>query len=149
MEYAKIADGVVVKFPYSPQELRADNPQVSFPKNLSGDVLAEYNCVVVHTGAVPTESILSHRVVRAATPTFTGTQWEIAYTAEPLPLEAAARNVRTERDMRIAQTDWIVAKSYERGDVVPPAWVTYRQALRDVTAQEGFPYSVEWPNKPE
>jgi len=30
-----------------------------------------------------------------------------------------------------------------------PEWATYRQALRDITAQEGFPYEVVWPPKPE
>ena len=29
------------------------------------------------------------------------------------------------------------------------AWLDYRQALRDVTSQEGFPNTVTWPTKPE
>jgi len=28
-------------------------------------------------------------------------------------------------------------------------WAKYRQALRDITKQKGFPYDVEFPNKPE
>ncbi|MGA0926878.1 MAG: phage tail assembly chaperone [Burkholderiaceae bacterium] len=30
-----------------------------------------------------------------------------------------------------------------------PAWASYRQALRDITGQAGFPYAVTWPTKPE
>jgi hypothetical protein len=34
-------------------------------------------------------------------------------------------------------------------DHVPDAWKTYRQALRDVPAQSGFPTTINWPVKPE
>ena len=33
-------------------------------------------------------------------------------------------------------------------DHVPEDWRTYRQALRDVPAQSGFPTSVTWPTEP-
>ena len=59
-----------------------------------------------------------------------------------------AANVRAQRDSLLQETDWIVIKSYERGENIPAVWELYRQALRDITAQAGFPYSVEWPNKP-
>ena len=59
-----------------------------------------------------------------------------------------AKNVRSRRDSLLQETDWIVIKSYERGENIPAQWELYRQALRDITAQAGFPYSVEWPTKP-
>tara|TARA_R110000787_G_scaffold186342_1_gene297884 strand:+ start:1166 stop:1384 length:219 start_codon:yes stop_codon:yes gene_type:complete len=34
-------------------------------------------------------------------------------------------------------------------DHVPDAWRTYRQALRDVPAQSGFPDNITWPTEPE
>ena len=34
-------------------------------------------------------------------------------------------------------------------DHVPDEWRTYRQALRDLPAQSGFPTNVTWPTKPE
>jgi len=33
-------------------------------------------------------------------------------------------------------------------NTLTPEWSTYRQALRDITEQEGFPYQVTWPTKP-
>ena len=33
-------------------------------------------------------------------------------------------------------------------DNIPDAWRTYRQALRDVPAQSGFPTNVTWPSEP-
>jgi hypothetical protein len=62
--------------------------------------------------------------------------------APPLP---TADQVRTERDQLLAKTDWMALSD----NTLTPDWATYRQALRDVTAQEGFPYSVIWPTKPE
>ena len=59
--------------------------------------------------------------------------------------DTAAAAVRAERDKLIAATDWTVL-----GDAktVKADWKTYRQALRDVPEQAGFPYAVEWPTPP-
>ena len=35
------------------------------------------------------------------------------------------------------------------GGALTGAWSTYRQALRDLTAQPGFPFDVTFPEKPE
>jgi len=40
--------------------------------------------------------------------------------------------LRAERDRRLAESDWVVARAYEKGEAVPEAWVTYRQSLRDL-----------------
>ena len=59
--------------------------------------------------------------------------------------DTAAAAVRAERDRLIAATDWTVL-----GDAktVKADWKTYRQALRDVPEQAGFPYAVVWPTPP-
>ena len=59
-----------------------------------------------------------------------------------------AANIRSRRDGLLQETDWIVIKSYERGENIPAAWELYRQSLRDITSQAGFPYEVTWPTKP-
>ena len=56
--------------------------------------------------------------------------------------------VQKNRDTLLDASDWIVVKSLEAGVAVPSNWVTYRQALRDVPAQEGYPNTITWPNKP-
>lgn len=69
------------------------------------------------------------------------------YVLPPPPTEEEmAAEVRAERDRRLAETDWTQA-----ADVPQPTkdkWAPYRQALRDVPAQEGFPFNVIWPDKP-
>jgi hypothetical protein len=77
-------------------------------------------------------------------------RWEFKNPSPDVaPLDVMSASVRSHRDSLLQQTDWTVIKSYERGENIPAVWELYRQALRDITAQAGFPYSVEWPTKPE
>ena len=53
--------------------------------------------------------------------------------------------IRVERDKMLAETDW-----WATSDRTMSAEQTaYRQALRDITAQAGFPTDITWPTKPE
>jgi hypothetical protein len=77
-----------------------------------------------------------------------GDAFSYSYKVVELPLDVAEKGVRAKRNALLAETDWVVPYYLERGQAVPQEWVDYRQALRDITAQEGFPYSVTWPTKP-
>jgi hypothetical protein len=79
--------------------------------------------------------------------TVTKTEQEEAYTARK-DAEAATA-ARAERDKLIASCDWMAIKAFEAGTGVATEWATYRQALRDVSAQEGFPNTIVWPTQPE
>ena len=79
--------------------------------------------------------------------TVTKASQEAAYTATK-DAEAATA-VRAERDKLIASCDWMAIKAFEGGTTVSTEWATYRQALRDVSAQEGFPNDITWPTQPE
>mgnify|MGYP003666446236 FL=1 len=59
--------------------------------------------------------------------------------------DRAAAEVRTERDAKLAATDWTQVAD---APVDQAAWATYRQELRDVPAQAGFPNAVDWPTSP-
>ena len=54
-------------------------------------------------------------------------------------------NVRRSRNQMLSETDWT---QLEDSPVDKAAWATYRQALRDISTQEGFPWTVQWPEKP-
>jgi len=56
----------------------------------------------------------------------------------------AAAQVREERDDKLAVCDWMANSDVTMSD----QWTTYRQALRDVPAQAGFPNSITWPVVP-
>jgi hypothetical protein len=67
---------------------------------------------------------------------------------EQLPQDQAEQNIRKNRDSLLQQTDWVVIMHTEKGTNIPLEWEVYRQALRDITEQAGFPYEVTWPVKP-
>jgi hypothetical protein len=56
-----------------------------------------------------------------------------------------AEQVRTERNQLLAASDWTQVAD---APVDQAAWATYRQALRDITTQTGFPENVTWPARP-
>lgn len=55
--------------------------------------------------------------------------------------------VRMKRDMLLQQSDWTQGKDVP--DSISSAWAPYRQALRDISSQQGFPNTVTWPTQPE
>ncbi len=68
-------------------------------------------------------------------------------TAEEL-LERKAQEVRSQRDYLLTKTDYLVSGDYPLSDQDLTKVKAYRQALRDVPEQEGFPEDVVWPEMP-
>ena len=56
-----------------------------------------------------------------------------------------AEEVRRERNIKLAATDWKASSDL----TLSTEWATYRQALRDVPSQAGFPNTIVWPTEPE
>jgi len=73
----------------------------------------------------------------------TAAEQEAAYKAQKDADQAKA--VREDRNKRLSESDWTQVLD---APVDQTAWAAYRQALRDVTAQAGFPWDIEWPVKP-
>jgi hypothetical protein len=76
-----------------------------------------------------------------------GQQVNRVFTVEQIPDEEKAGQVRADRNSKLAATDWTQGKDIP--DNVSSTWAAYRQALRDVPAQAGFPWEVTWPTQPE
>ena len=56
-----------------------------------------------------------------------------------------AKYVRDSRNTKLTESDWTQVAD---APVDKAAWATYRQALRDITAQAGFPWTIDWPTQP-
>ena len=90
------------------------------------------NCAIMSTD--PTKWIVTWKQIEALQ----------ASLKVDLPLE----RLRHERKLRLAETDWVVAKSTETGTSISDEWKTYRQALRDITKTATSLDDVKWPTKP-
>jgi len=77
----------------------------------------------------------------------TAAEQEAAYKAQKDTEQA--KSVRASRDAQLAECDWVAIRAFETDSSVATEWATYRQALRDIPTQNGFPLTVIYPDKPE
>ena len=144
-------------------EIRKLNPNVSLPKVWNENVYEALGIDPVLAIPQPTPSAAYKKVVRdgaeqdskgnwvqkwveqdmfADTEETTKSEQETAYQAE---LDAAAATTaRKTRDTKIAESDWMALLDVTMSN----DWKTYRQALRDVPSQDGFPNDITWPTEP-
>lgn len=59
-----------------------------------------------------------------------------------------ARQVRESRAFALSQCDWTQMPDAPLSAEQKQAWLEYRQVLRDLPLQDGFPWDVQWPVKP-
>lgn len=150
--YAKIENNVAVKWPYTKDDLRKDNPQTSFPSTIPDELLSDYGVVDVFIVNQPqidyTKNITQKPPIFNAEENQWETSWEVTNASEEevqRRTEQQSDRVRAERNGLLSQCDWT---QVEDAPVDKTVWATYRQALRDVTAQTGFPWTVTWPDAP-
>jgi hypothetical protein len=151
-------------------EFRALHPNTSFPPQIDEATLNSFGADVVFEGpqasggnvyqysqAAGVEQVdgkwytkyilgpvFTDRAEQGDQPAQTAAEQEAAYKA--MKDEEQAKSVRTLRNDKLKECDWTQITD---ATVDKEVWATYRQALRDVTAQEGFPWNVVWPTQPE
>ena len=164
-EYRLKSDGSIK----TKEELIAANKNMSMPKVWGEGVYEALGIDVVFKTPQPTPSGAYKQIVRDGTEQNSKDQWvqkwkeqdmfadttdddgvettkaehEAAYQAR-LDADAAAA-VRSRRDELLAEKDWMGLSDV----TMSSDWATYRQALRDVPSQSGFPHDITWPEKPE
>lgn len=133
------------------QQLRADNPNTSFPPQLTAEIIDSFGYDPVLEGPQPTLIPPYQYAQRNGVEEING-QWFTHYIAVTPDDEVKARmdaeqgdRVRTDRNARLAACDWTQLPD---APVDHTIWATYRQELRDVTDQAGFPWDVAWPVAP-
>lgn len=60
----------------------------------------------------------------------------------------AAIDVRKKREQLLSESDWMVSRYMETGVKLSDEWGAYRQSLRDIPQQPGFPENIIWPVPP-
>lgn len=149
--YALIVNGSVSKYPYTIGMLRKDNPNVSFPKKPTDELLSEWGVKKVTATTAP--SITNTQVVTESDPVLVGDAWTQSWSVRDKTSEelSASRDSQSEvnrivRDSRLSETDW-----WASSDLTMTAEQTaYRQALRDITSHANWPFleEADWPTKP-
>lgn len=141
--FVKITNGQVEKCPYSIADLRKDNPQKSFPKEISTSILESCGIFPVVENAPPEIDVRTQMLSWSLE--LVNNSWRQVWSVSNLTPEKAEKNIRRHRNNLLANSDWTqIADS----PVDQAAWATYRQALRDLPEQDGFPFDVQWPTLP-
>ena len=158
--FAEVNGQTVVTFPYDYDTLVQHNPSTRFTAeeltamyvgteaNLVGNQL-----VRVVVADAPKHDEATQIAVRNNQPSLVGDTWTIGWIVQDLTqsekdqkLAAKIASVRSQRNQNLKDSDWT---QVDDAPVDKAAWATYRQALRDVPTQSGFPWDVTWPAQPE
>ena len=92
--------------------------------------------------------IMVNGETRDATPEEVAVYEQQMQACAPKDREILSAIQRQNRNNLLAASDWTELPSCGLPDVKKQAWAPYRQALRDVPQQAGFPWEVTWPVKP-
>ena len=149
-------------------EFRALHPNTSMPQQLSEELLNEFGADVVFEGPQATGGTVYQYSQRDGVeqldgkwytkyilgPVFTDTTDDTGNVTPAADNEAAykaakdadqAKSVRASRDDKLKDCDWTQVAD---APVDKATWATYRQALRNVPTQAGFPWTITWPDAP-
>lgn len=152
------------------QDISKAFPDTGFAKNVSNDVLKEFEVYPITVEYNPTGVDLATHKLTQGEPVETVTQVDgvseysytlpqvvVAYTADELTALAQTQAslkerskvmARQQRDKLLLETDWTQLPDAPLSAPQKAVWATYRQALRDLPSQEAWPY-ITWPQKPE
>lgn len=147
MQLARIVNGTVSAV----GDYRSLFPQTSFSESGPTQSFLSEN------GCLPVSQWKAHdRNTQKLVPVAPYVEGEQVFTVQVQPLtqedrqeqrRAKAAEVRRQRDRLISETDWTQLEDYPKNNKA--AWKAYRQALRDVPQQSGFPDTVLWPTSPD
>jgi Phage tail assembly chaperone protein len=139
-------------------EFRRLNPNTSFPQQISEDTLNDFGADVVFEGPQASGGTVYQYSQTAGVeqisgkwytkhilgPVFTDAEQEAAYKAQKDADQA--KSVRTTRNDKLMECDWTQITDATADKT---AWATYRTALRDISGQAEFPWTIIWPTQPE
>lgn len=151
-------------------EFRALHPSTSFPQQISAETLDAFGADVVLEGPQATGGDV-YQYSQASGVELIDGKWFTKYILGPVFIdreatetdlaqtaaeqEAAykaakdaeqAKSVRTSRNDKLKECDWTQISD---ATVDKALWATYRQELRDISSQVGFPWTITWPTQPE
>lgn len=161
MNYAKIQGTQLLQYPYGLGELSEERPgsvtasqyELVTCFNNTDLPTSGFSLVAVEEKPIPSFDPLTQSCKLSDTPVLEGSDWVLPWVVENKSEEQMATelqyeksNARGRRNEKLQMCDWTQLAD---APVDQAAWATYRQALRDVTGQEGFPWTIIWPTQPE
>jgi hypothetical protein len=158
--YAKVKDNKLLVYPYDASAFMADNPFTNFGTYYDIYNTFPYTEVAIANGHRLVEVVIEPmpqidnrtQKIHQTDPYLSANGWSVGWqitqkSNEEMAAEKTVRadSIRTARNNRLSACDWTQLADAP-GDKT--AWASYRQALRDIPLQEGFPWAITWPEEP-
>ena len=150
--YLKVS-GSTITYPYSVYDLKAENPNTSFPTTIPDSLLEEFGVYKVESKDSGYDNDDTKDVLEI-TPILSGSVYVQTYQITDADSETIEKRkeikwaeVRTTRNTLLSESDWTQFQDSPITGSTLTEWQTYRQSLRDVTTQSD-PYNIVWPTIP-
>jgi hypothetical protein len=130
--FIKLTNGVPT--PYTIGQLRRDNPQTSFPKDVPNEMLASYDVYPVKRTPAPAHNELT-QLIRVVDPVQIDGVWTQQWEVMDLPVDEQIENLKAARAQAYTQEADPLFFKWQRGEVNKSAWSDKVQEIRD-----RFPY---------
>ena len=150
--YLKVS-GSIITYPYSVYDLKAENPNISFPSTISDSLLETFGMYKVESKDSGYDNDDTKDVLEI-TPTLSGSIYVQTYQVTDADEDTINKRkeikwseVRTTRNTLLSESDWTQFQDSPITGSSLTDWQTYRQSLRDITNQSD-PYNITWPTKP-
>tara|TARA_Y100000289_G_C3884260_1_gene130394 strand:- start:135 stop:599 length:465 start_codon:yes stop_codon:yes gene_type:complete len=150
----RLENNAPVDHPVDDYNFRALFPAVSFPRILTPSDVEPYGYGMYEYSQQPSLEKYQKRVEGTPVKREDGIWyqvWEIETMSADEQTAAdnkQARKMRDQRSALLAFSDWSVLTDSPLTTAKKTAWKTYRQELRDITSQSGFPWDISWPVEP-
>ena len=135
---------------YTFEQLRQDNPNTSFSKTLSNEILEKFAVYPYVQQEIPTFNEKTQKLIDIGFIN-NGMQWikswnVVEKSQEEIEnwIKEQSNSLRAQRNFLLSETDYLALSD----NTLTQEMAAYRQALRDITTQSGFPETVVWPIKP-
>ena len=155
MNYIHAENSIVIEYPYSVEKLRSDNPETSFPAVMSEEELSAWGVYPVVKEAPPTFNEATEQLEQTQPKLLNGAWsagWMIANASAEEQAKRTAEKVKwVEQNIQSAlkSSDHTQLADYPGTEAQQLAYKTWRQELRNIPLQSGYPWSIVWPMPPE
>jgi hypothetical protein len=149
MRYLRINDNQII-YPYSINQLRIDEYNVSFPQIITNEVLETFSMYEVLITPKPND--YTKNIEEGVPELVNGKYYQRWETTNASEEEIENRiiqkwaEIREHRNELLKECDWTVLPDSPVGDTIND-WIIYRQELRNVTSQSN-PFNIIWPTQP-
>jgi len=118
--YAKLNNGSIEKYPYTTSDLRADNPQTSFPDSIPEDMLPSFGMVTVIPTEAPTGDY--HVIIKEGKPKLVNGLWKQTWTIEPCSIEQVKKIADMLRQEAYQKESDPLFFKWQRGEASEQEW---------------------------